>query len=143
MSGKTSDRLTKALNLRGAIAEDAQDVTPEQAREALIAQGKDPNEVAVAGKSMVLELLAESRKRTLHAAQSRVASRAASDVVAQRDAAAVRRALDRLAAQPTTVAGKRIAVAHRNGKGQSDSDALSLWQDLVDLGAVTDDDLAD
>ena len=45
-----------------------------------------------------------------------------------------------LAANPESMAGKKVALAFRNGERQSDSDVLSLWQDLVDLGAVRDDE---
>ena len=143
MNDKTSGRLTKALNLRRAVADDAVEMTPEQARDELIARGKDLKEVAATGQAMTMELLAESRKSRLRKAQEIVAAREIDNGVAKRDVGAVRRALARLAAQPATMAGKRIALAHRNGKGQSERDALSLWQDLVDLGAVSDDDLAD
>lgn len=92
---------------------------------------------------MASELLAQSKKRRLGAAQRAVAARQPEDRLVQRDLGAISRALARLASHPATMAGKRIALAYRNGKTQSEQDVMSLWQDLIDLGAVSDDDLVD
>lgn len=142
MSGKTPDRLTKALNLRRAIADDAEEIAAEEAGEALLGLGKDPSEAAAATRAMATELLIQSRKARLRAAQKGAAASQLGDKIVQRSVNAVRSALIRLAAEPATMAGKRVALAHRNGRMQSEQDVLSLWQDLVDLGAVSDDDLA-
>jgi hypothetical protein len=143
MSDKTPDRLKRALNLRRAVVNDALEITPEQAEDELIALGRDPKDVAAASRAMTMELLAQSRKSRLHKAKEIVAARRTDRAISKRDVEAVRRALARLAARPGTIAGKRIALAYRNSKGQSEQDALSLWQDLVDLGAVSDDELTD
>jgi len=143
MSAKSSDRLTNALNLRRAIVDDAQEITAEDAAKVLLASGTEPSEAVAATRAMATELLIQSRKARLRTAQQAVASRQPSDKIVQRDVRAVGRALTRLASDPATMAGKRIALAHRNGKTQSEQDVLSLWQDLVDLGAVSDDDLVD
>lgn len=143
MSAKNSDRLTKALNLRRAIVDDAQEITAEDVTKELLASGTQPSEAVAATRAMATELLIQSRKARLRTAQQAVAARQPSDKIIQRDVRAIGRALTRLASDPATMAGKRIALAHRNGKTQSEQDVLSLWQDLVDLGAVSDDDLVD
>lgn len=143
MSGKISGRLTMALNLRRAVADDALEMTAEEARGELIAGENDLKEIAAASRAMTMDLLAQSRKARLRRAQEIATAHETNGTTIKRDVAAIRRALARLAGQSSTMAGKRIALAHRNGKGQSDGDALSLWQDLVDLGAVSDDDLKD
>jgi len=143
MSAKTPDRLTKALNLRQAIVDDAQEITPENAGKELLARGIEPREAIAAIGTMANDLLIQSRKARLRAAQHAVAARQPNDKVVQRDVGAIGRALKRLASDPASMAGKRIALAHRNGKTQSEQDVMTLWQDLVDLGAVSDDDLAD
>lgn len=143
MSAKNSDRLTKALNLRRAIVDDAQEVTAEDAAKELLACGTEPGDAVAATRAMATELLIQSRKARLRVAQQAVAAHQSSDKIVQRDVRAISRALTRLASDPATMAGKRIALAHRNGKTQSEQDVLSLWQDLVDLGAVSDDDLVD
>lgn len=143
MSAKAPDRLTKALNLRQAIVDDAVEITPENASEELLARGIEPSKAVAAIRTMTNDLLIRSRKARLRAAQQAVAARQPNDKVAQRDVGAISRALKRLASDPASMAGKRIALAHRNGRTQSEQDVMSLWQDLVDLGAVSDDDLAD
>jgi hypothetical protein len=143
MSAKTSDRLTKAINLRRAISDDAQEITPEDAGKELRACGKERDEAVAATRAMANELLIQSRKTRLRSAQQAVAARQPSDKIVQRDVGAINRALTRLASDPATTAGKRIALAHRNGKTRSEQDVMTLWQDLVDLGAVSDDDLVD
>jgi len=141
MSAKSSDRLAKALNLRSAIFDDAEEITAEDAAKELLAGGSEPSDAVAATRAMATELLVRSRKARLRTAQREVAARQASDKIVQRDVRAINRALVKLASDPATMAGKRIALAHRNGKTQSDQDVLSLWQDLIDLGAVSDDDL--
>lgn len=143
MSAKYSDRLTKALNLRRAIVDDALEITAEDAAKEFLASDTEPSEAVAATRAMATELLIQSRKARMRAAQQAVAARQPNDKIVQRDVRAVGRALTRLASDPATMAGKRIALAHRNGKTQSEQDVLSLWQDLVDLGAVSDDDLVD
>lgn len=143
MSAKSSDRLTKALNLRRAIVDDAQEIMAEDAAKELLASGREPSEAVAATRAMSTELLIQFRKARLRTAQQAVAAHQSSDKIVQRDVRTVGRALTRLASDPATMAGKRIALAHRNGKTQSEQDVLSLWQDLVDLGAVSDDDLVD
>lgn len=143
MSAKTSDRLTKAFNLRQAIVDEAEEITPENAGKELLARGIEPGEAAAATRAVVSELLIQSRKARLCAAQRAVAASRSGDKMVQRDAGAISRALARLASDPASMAGKRIALAYRNGKTQSEQDVMSLWQDLIDLGAVSDDDLVD
>lgn len=143
MSAKNSDRLAKALNLRRAIVDDAQEITVEDTAKVLLASGTGPSNAVAATRAMATELLIQSRKARLRTAQQAVAARQPSDKIVQRDVRAISRALTRLASDPATMAGKRIALAHRNGKTQSEQDVLSLWQDLIDLGAVSDDDLVD
>jgi outer membrane PBP1 activator LpoA protein len=143
MIGKTPDRLSKAIELQRAIFEDAQEITPEQARAELIERGVNPDEIAAASRAMANGLLAESRKERLYKAQAEVAQRTSRDMVATRDVGRIRQVLARLAREQSSIAGTRIALAHRNGTSQSDGDVQSLWQDLIDLGAVSDDDLGD
>lgn len=143
MSPKISDRLTKAFNLRQAILDEGEEITPENAGEELLARGIEPSEAAAATRAMASELLVQSRKARLRAAQRAVGASQSGDKIVQRDLGAISRALARLASDPATMAGKRIALAYRNGKTQSEQDVMSLWQDLIDLGAVSDDDLVD
>lgn len=146
MSEKNAQRLNKAITLRDALASDAETIELEQARADLIAAGENPDQVAEATRSMAMDLVAKARKERLAQARQRMASSSqarGSGISSGWSATSIRRALSALAAQPDTMAGARIAVAHRNGKAQSDSDLQSLWEDLLELGAVSDSDLDD
>lgn len=146
MSEKNAQRLAKAITLRDALAGDADTVEIEQARADLIASGENPDQVSEATRAMAVHLVAKARKERLEQARRRMVSSSqvrGGGVSTGRSASSIRRALATLASQPETMAGKRIALAHRNGKAQSDSDLQSLWEDLLELGAVSDSDLDD
>lgn len=53
----------------------------------------------------------------------------------------IRTTVSRLASEPSNSVGKKMAMAFRNGREQTDEDLLSLWQDLIELGIVSPDDL--
>lgn len=146
MSDNNAQRLAKAITLQNALSSDADAVDIEQARADLILAGQNPDEVGEETRSMVVELVARIRKERLAQARQRMMSSSqarASGISVGRSVPSIRRALAALAAQPETLAGKRIALAHRNGKAQSESDLQSLWEDLLELGAVSDSDLDD
>lgn len=143
MSDIDKTRLTKALALRNALAEDADELTLEQARAELEAAGEDAEKLAGTTRERVMTLLAQTRKLRLMTAKEELRKVSAASRTTPRSVGSIRNALTRLASQTTSVAGRRIAMAYRNGREQSDSDVQSLWQDLIELGAVSDDDLAD
>ena len=144
MSEKNAQRLAKAIALRDALASDADAVEVEQARADLVAAGENPDQVAAATRAMAMELVAKARKERLAQARQRMLSSShAPRGGSARSVPSIKRALAALAANTETLAGKRIALAHRNGKAQSDSDLQSLWEDLVEVGAASDSDLDD
>jgi len=146
MSVNNEQRLAKAITLQNALSSDADAVEIEQARADLILAGQNPDEVGEETRSMAVELVARIRKERLAQARQRMMSSSqarVSGIGVGRSVPSIRRALAALAAQPETMAGKRIALAHRNGKAQSESDLQSLWEDLLELGAVSDSDLDD
>lgn len=143
MSNVDKNHLMKALALRNAQADDVDELTPEQARAELEAAGEDPEKLAATTRDRVMTLLAQTRMERLVSAKEELRKVSVAGRVAPRSVASIRNALTRLASQTTSLAGRRIAMAYRNGREQSDSDVQSLWQDLVELGAVSDDDLAD
>jgi hypothetical protein len=143
MSNLEKTRLTKALALQNALADDVDELTPERARAELEAAGEDPEKLAATTRGRVMTLLAQTRKERLVSAKEELRRVSIAGRAAPRSVESIRKALTRLASQTTSLAGTRIATAYRNGREQSDSDVQSLWQDLVELGAVSDDDLAD
>lgn len=141
MTGK-HEQLNRALALKEALADDAAELSTEEAWEEVRGRGEDPEAVAQMMRGAAMALVTRVRKERLTQAREQLRVKPINQTVVQRSAAAIREAITRLASEAESVAGMKIAVAHRNGRDQSDEDVQSLWQDLVDLGAVSDDDLA-
>lgn len=142
MSQKETSRVAKALVLRSALIGDAESMTDAEIREEILELGQDPAVVANGLRAMTLALVTEARKaRLIQAAQRLRQQPIQKESFIERSVDAIRRKLAALAANPESMAGRKMALAFRNGEKQSDSDVLSLWQDLVDLGAVKDDEL--
>jgi hypothetical protein len=126
------------------LLEDAQSLTNDEVREEIIAAGENPDELGEKLQAMTLNLVAQARKTRLAEAKRELSRQTRPEQsIVQRSVEAIRRRLSALAIKPESLAGKKIALAFRNGSEQSDGDVLSLWQDLVDLGAVSDDELTD
>jgi hypothetical protein len=144
MNHTETDRVTKATTLRNGLLEDAQSLTNDEVREEIIAAGENPDELGEKLQAMTLNLVAQARKTRLAEAKRELSRQTRPEQsIVQRSVEAIRRRLSALAIKPESLAGKKIALAFRNGSEQSDGDVLSLWQDLVDLGAVSDDELTD
>lgn len=144
MNQNETGRIAKALALRSALIGDAESMTDEEIREEILGLDQDPDVVANELRAMTLSLVAEARKNRLAQATQRFKQQLSQEQsILKRSVDAVRSRLEMLAADPESMAGKKIALAFRNGTKQSDSDVLSLWQDLIDLGAVKDDELQD
>lgn len=142
MTGKL-EQLDRAVALRKALADDALELTYEEACEEIKESGRDPAEIAKSMRASTMSLVTRVRKERLVQARERLRTTPTEQsMVKQRNAGAIRKAIARLASEVGSIASMRIAVAHRNGKDQTDGDVQTLWQDLVDLGAVKDDDLA-
>lgn len=127
-----------------ALVDEAMAASADEIREDLLAAGLDPTLIADQMRARALELVMNSRKsRLVHArGQLRQAGiRRASAI--SRNAGQIRQKLRELVSGNESFANGRVALAFRNGVTQSDDDVLSLWQDLIDLGAVTDNDLHD
>ena len=144
MSRKETCRVAKALVLQSALIGDAESMTDAEIREEILELGQDPAAVANGLRAMTLALVTEAKKARLTQAAQRLRQQSVQkESLIERSVDAIRRKLAALAVNPESMAGKKIALAFRNGAKQSDSDVLSLWQDLIDLGAVKDDELSD
>jgi len=135
----------KARTLLDTLVEDALETPASEIREDITATGGNPVSIATEMRARALELLLQSRKaRLVHArGQLRQATTRRSPAASARNAGRIRQKLRELVSGNESFANGRLAVAFRKGVTQSDNDVLSLWQDLVELGAVTDDDLQD
>lgn len=135
----------RAQTLLETLVEDSLETPASEIREDISAAGDDPASIAADMRARALDLLVQSRKaRLVHAqGQLRQAATRRGSVAPVRNAGRVREKLRALVSGNASFANGRLAVAFRNGVTQSDNDVLSLWQDLIDVGAVTDDDLQD
>ena len=144
MSQQGTERDMKATSLLDALIEDAQGSSADEIRDEIAANGGDPVQVAAQMREMTMGLVLQSRKARLEEAQAQwrqQSGRAAT--LPSRRPGRIRERLRQLVSGNESFANGRVALAFRNGVSQSDNDLLSLWQDLVDLGAVSDDELRD
>jgi hypothetical protein len=144
MNQSASDRDAKVTSLLEALLEDARASSANEIRDEITANGGDPDRVVTEMRAMTLGLVQRSKKSLLHQVQSQW-KRHSSTVssLAGRQPGRIRERLRQLVSGNESFASSRVALAFRNGVTQSDNDLLSLWQDLVDLGAVSDDELRD
>ena len=138
-----TDHTTKNLSLKlarisEALAEDVDRLSDEQVLQEAREDGTDTAKVAEEFRSSALLIINQAKRQRL--IQARIALQQSQ----QSRNAAVR-------ARPTlTVIKERIqeiltlkpslAIAFRDGKEISDDDWLSLWDDLVETGAVKEGD---
>lgn len=134
----------RATRLLDALAEDAEAASAAEVREDIKASGGDPDQIADQMRNKALALLMSSRKTRLTLAQNQLRDTPRrAKAIGSAGADRIRQKLRELVSRDGSFANGRVALAFRNGATQSDNDVLSLWQDLVDLGAVSDDDIRD
>lgn len=144
MSQSESDRDARASALLDALIDEDQPTSQNEVWDDIIANGGDPKKIAADLREMALGLVMRSRKARLDRAREQWRQQAIrQSPVSHRQPARIRDRLRELVARNASFANGRVALAFRNGITQSDSDLLSLWQDLIDLGAVSDDELGD
>jgi hypothetical protein len=99
--------------------------------------GLDISEVANSMRTSALDLVMQVRRKKLALAKAGSKSQAFSntDVHARPSVESIKRLLgDLFAAKPA------LAIAFRQGKSQSDTDWISLWDDLVEIGEIPRND---
>jgi hypothetical protein len=144
MSQSGSQQEAKAKSLLDALFDEAHTTAASEIREDIAADGGNPEQIAADLRTMALDLVAQSRKSRLIHAKGQLQQSVSRNVSAlRRDASRIRQRLRELVSRNESLGNGRVALAFRNGVTQSDNDLLSLWQDLVELGAVSDDDLRD
>lgn len=134
----------KAKALLDALFDEACARSASAIREDIAAVGGNPEQIAADLRAMALGLVMQSRKSRLIHARGQLRQSVSRNVSAfNRSASRIRQKLRELVSRNESLGNGCVALAFRNGVTQSDNDLLSLWQDLVDLGAVSDDDLRD
>lgn len=117
--------------------------TNAEVTEALLASGRDPELVAQQYKDLIAAKLRAARKGRLEELRRKAASgqslvprvRSERGLRNLPSIDLIRSRIDAISLKPQF---KDLLLAYRNGTVQSDSDLESLYEDLVDLGVLTD-----
>ena len=137
-------------NMKGRSAKEKLGALQESALEELFAlpdeallqevleDGADPKAQADALRASVMKTLAKARRERLDKARSRLQGVQA----AKKPAAMIRPSIERMKQliQDLFARDASLGLAYREGKQQSEADWQSLWDDLVDMGAIREDD---
>lgn len=118
--------------------------SPDEVKQALLDAGRDPDAVARQLKDLIAHKIRTANKERLTALRRQAISgqgfalRGMADrvVAALPSITLMRSRIEMLSDKPEY---KQFLVAYRNGKVQSDTDLQSLYEDLVQLGAIRDD----
>lgn len=129
------EAVKKLKALRESMLEDIIAMPDEELLAEMRENGLDPTEVAQKLRMKALELIAKERKRrftqvcpTLEKASigSQIKRRPTMETMKQR-------------IQEIYATKPEFSLAFRNGEHQSDSDIENLWENLVELGVISDD----
>lgn len=147
MSNQDTKRLAAAKALRSAFRTEALNEVPsnEDISAMLIANGENPDAVAQQYQDIIASKIRAAKKQRM---QSFRRSTAPSVAFALRGVIApdhvlpepdvMRKRIESISSSPEFDKSS-LAIAYRNGTKQSDSDIISLYQDLLDLGVIQDD----
>lgn len=149
MSNQDTKRLAMAQALRSAFHKEVlEEETPtdEQISQLLVENGEDPDAVAKQYQDLVAEKIRAARKarmlgfRAQSTAHTGFALRglAPSHGTSLPNIETMRARIVALSSTPD-FDRSTLAIAYRNGTKQSDSDILSLYEDLLELGVIKDD----
>lgn len=147
MITQDTKRLAAAKALRSAIRTEALNELPsnEDISAMLIANGENPDAVAQQYKDLIAEKIRAAKKQRIqNFKRTDVPSVgfALRGVVASNPALpkpdVIRKRIESISSSPDFDKSS-LAIAYRNGTKQSDSDIVSLYQDLLDLGVIQDD----
>jgi hypothetical protein len=149
MSNQDTKRLAMAQALRSAFHKEVlEEETPanEQISRLLVENGEDPDTVAKQYQDLVAEKIRAAKKARMLGFRAQGTAHAG---FALRGLAPSRRRplpnIETMRARIVTLSStpdfdrSTLAVAYRNGTKQSDSDILSLYEDLLELGVIKDD----
>lgn len=119
--------------LRDAALDDLMATTDEQLRQEAIDEGKDLDAVALLVGAAMQEAASAALRHRMVLAKERMQSRSST-----RSVPAVRPPMERIKqlVQDIFQADQSLRLAFREGKKQTDDDWLSLYDDLVTMGAI-------
>lgn len=124
--------------LRKAVADEILSMTDEEILMDARDKGLDPDDIALTMKSKALDMIANIRKQnlknireTLNSAQTKSIKRPTVSFGIEEK----KRKILALLEMPNT----NFSLAFRNGERQSESDWESLWNDMVEMGLIEDE----
>lgn len=147
MSNQDTKRLAAVRALRSAFRTEALEEPPsnEDISEILVANGEEPDAIAKLYQNMVAEKIRAVKKERMQAFRRQGVPSvgfALRGVVGSKpalpDVDLMRKRIEQISSSPSFDKSK-LAIAYRNGTQQSDNDISSLYQDLLDLGVISDD----
>lgn len=104
----------------------------------VLEDGTDPKVQADALRASFMETLAKARRERLDQARSRLQGVHATRKPMTKNRPSIERMKQLI--QELFARDASLGLAYREGKQQSEADWQSLWDDLVDMGAIQEDD---
>lgn len=131
---------TEIAALREAALEDLMETTDAQVRQEAFEDGEDLDAIATQIRSSMREVAAAALRQRLARAKGQMRPK-----LSAQTAPVTRPTLEQIKqiVQGIFQTDRTLELAFRNGKKQTDSDWLSLYDDLVDMGAIKPDDHGD
>lgn len=130
--GKSVEKLAK---FRESLLEDILAMPDEALLVEMRENGLNPTEVAQKLRMNALGLVAQERKRRFTQVRQNFEKASAGNQIKQRPTIEIMKQL----VQELFAKKPEFSLAFRNGERQSDSDIESLWDNLVELGVISDD----
>lgn len=130
-----NDSRAKIKALEQALIEDIYEVPDAELERELTKDGVDTKKIANSMRSGALDLIIQERRKSLAKARAGmlVHSVSKSDKHQRPNLESIKRRLaDLFQSKPL------LAVAFRQGRSQSETDWYSLWDDLVELGEISE-----
>ncbi|MCB2009561.1 MAG: hypothetical protein KDF64_02955 [Geminicoccaceae bacterium] len=143
MTGKPQSDQDALNRLADALVEDLLETSDQDILAEVREDNDDPSAIAANMRAMFEKTVASAGKARLAAARSAIVQdRQRSAVVISLDPAEARRRLERIVANDPETA-RKLTLAARKGEGLSDSDVLSMLEDLEELGVQPPPDQTD
>jgi hypothetical protein len=139
MSSVKRTSADKFKALRKAVADEILSMTDEEILMDARDQGLDPEDIALTMKSKAIDMIATVRKQKLKQIRENLNSSQTKTIKRPTVFLGIEEKKKKILAlfdKPNTT----ISLAFRNGERQSESDWESLWDDLVEMGLIEEDD---
>jgi|ERR1700722_9284091 len=124
--------------LSAALADDVLSLSESELHHELREDKIDPAFTAAQLRCHALEQIAEFRRKRLQDARLSLGSQIDREKVVPPETAIVHQRI--CAMRALFVAKPRLSLAFREGRVQSDADWMSVWDNLLELGLVREDD---